>query len=338
MNNFTKPPKTIDQLYDILIERWLKVNNKNSNFIINFFSKNNTEKEIKKDLKHIWYFRLTWYLKYFQDDNNNFYDWITFKKVLDHYIFDRKLRLLTFDAIEKIEISVKSSMNHYMTINFWIHWYLNESLFQLTNEKKIDMYKKFIKKVEKINEKPNSVFVKSYFEKYTSEKYLPSWMLIEELTIWEISTVYNLLKTSHRISISKVYNTYEKDFWIWLQLLNTLRNISAHHWRLWNKKYITKLKIEDVTFKKYFQTKPNIDWKNEVIPNYYNAILVIYYLLNKINKNFWRLNDLNKLILKYKNIVNISNMWLTTNWKNEIEIIIKFKINYANNWPKIKNR
>jgi len=45
------------------------------------------------------------------------------------------------------------------------------------------MYKKFIKKVEKINEKPNSVFVKSYFEKYTSEKYLPSWMLIEELTI-----------------------------------------------------------------------------------------------------------------------------------------------------------
>lgn len=309
MNHFTKPAKTIDQLYDILIDRWLKI-------------EENTQKEIKKDLEHIWYFRLTWYFKYFQDTNDNFYDWITFKKVLDHYIFDRKLRLLTFDAIEKIEISVKSSINHYMATNFWIHWYLDRSLFQLTTKKKEDMYDDFIKKVDKINKKPNSVFVKAYFKKYTSEKYLPSWMLVEELTIWEISTIYNLLETDYRVQISSVYNTYEKDFWTWLQLLKTLRNISAHHWRLWNRKYITKLKHTDVTFRRFFHTKFNQNNKKEVIPNYYNAILVIYYLLNRINKNFWWLNDLNKLISKYEKVVNISNMWLTKNWKKEIENII----------------
>lgn len=306
MNHFTKPAKTIDQLYDILINRWLKI-------------EENTQKEIKKDLEHIWYFRLTWYFKYFQDDNDIFFNGITFNNILDHYIFDRKLRLLTFDAIEKIEISVKSSMNHYMAINFWSHWYLNKSLFQLTTKKKENMYYDFIKKVDKINKKPNSIFVKAYFKKYTSEEYLPSWMLVEELTIWEISTIYNLLETDYRVQISSVYNTYEKDFWTWLQLLKTLRNISAHHWRLWNRKYITKLKIEDVTFRKYFQIFKNKKWNNEVKSNYYNAILVISYLLNKINKNFWWLDDLDKLIKKYQKLINISHMWLDVNWKKEIE-------------------
>lgn len=306
MSNFTKPAKSIDDLYDVLIQRWL---------IIDDIS------EVKKDLEHIWYFRLTWYLKYFQEPNDIFFEWITFKKVLDHYIFDRKLRLLTFDAIEKIEVSVKSSMNHYMATNFWIYWYLDTSLFQLTNIKKQKIYEKFIKKVKKIKRKPSSVFVKEYFRKYTSEDFLPSWMLVEELTIWEISTIYNLLNTNHRVQISSVYNTYEKDFGTWLQLLNTLRNISAHHGRLWNRKYITKLKTTDVKFKNIFHTKLNDHWSKEVIPNYHNATLIIYYLLNCINENFWWLDDLNKLVLKYYWIVDINHMWFHTDWKINIEKI-----------------
>jgi abortive infection bacteriophage resistance protein len=34
------------------------------------------------------------------------------------YIFDRKLRLLTLDAIEKIETSLKANINDYMTKEF----------------------------------------------------------------------------------------------------------------------------------------------------------------------------------------------------------------------------
>jgi abortive infection bacteriophage resistance protein len=216
-------------------------------------------------------------------------------------------------------------MNHYMCTNFWHHWYLDPSLFQLTNTWKQWIYDKFIIKVERFKTKPTSVFVKEYFKKYTSEKFLPSWMLVEELTIWEISTVYNLLKTNHRVKISSVYNTYEKDFWTWLQLLNTLRNISAHHWRLWNRKYVTKLKVDDVIFREHFQTKLNQSNRKEVIPNYHNAILVIYYLLNKINKNFWWLDDLNNLISKYDKVVNVNNMWLGKNWKKDMENIINQK-------------
>jgi len=53
----------------------------------------------------------------------------------------------------------------------------------------------------------------------------------------------------------------------------------------------------------------------EVIPNYYNTSLVINYLLKHINKNFSRLEDLQKLFSEYSDI-NIEKMWFSWNWKN----------------------
>lgn len=303
---YTKPPLSTSDLYNLLIKRWLII-------------LENEEKDIKRDLENIWYFRLTWYFKYFQKDDNTFLPNINFHKVLNHYIFDRKLRLLTFDAIEKIEISVKSNINNYMSLKYWIHWYLDKSLFNLISENNQNNYTKLVNKINDINNKQISIFVKEYFKKYTFEKYLPSWMLMEELTIWEISTIYYLLEFEHKEFIAKCYDTYAKDFWTWLSLLNTLRNISAHHARLWNRIYITKLKATDVKFKKYFQKMSN---QIEVKPNYYNSLLVISYLLNKINKNFWWLDDLDNLIKKYEATIDIKKMWFTPIWKKEIESII----------------
>lgn len=311
MNNFKKDAKTIDDLYDLLVKRWLGVDD-------------TTEEEIKKDLNNIWYFRLTGYFKDFQDKDDIFSEWTTFKKVLDHYIFDRKLRLLTFDAIEKIEISVKSIINNYMSLEYWKFWYTNKSLFNLITKENQDTYDRFLVKVDNINEKQKSIFIKEYFENNKSEKYLPSWMLMEELTIWEISTIYYLLEFVIKEKISEPYDVYAKDFWIRLNLLTTLRNISAHHSRLRNRKYITKLKMKDVKFKNIFQKRHNEKkTKLEVNPNYFNSLLIIFYLLNKINKNFGWLDDLNGLITKYNWIVDIKKMWLSPIWKKEIESFIK---------------
>lgn len=302
MSNFTKPPKSIDHLYDILIERWLDVTWE-------------IESDIKKDLENIWYFRLSWYFKYFQH-NDVFFEWINFKIILDHYIFDRKLRLLTFDAIEKIEISVKSTINTYMSLNHWIFWYLDTGLFNLTTPSSNSTYQKLLGKISKINSLKRSIFVKQYFAKYSSETSLPSWMLMEEFTIWEVSTIFNLLDYNVKKKISNSYDTYAWDFGTWLNLLQILRNISAHHARLWNRKYVAHLNTNDIKFKNFFQLD-----SGKVIPNYYNSVLVISYLLNKINRNFWWLNDLENLIVRYNGIIDVQKMWLNPNWKNEIEKI-----------------
>jgi abortive infection bacteriophage resistance protein len=97
------------------------------------------------------------------------------------YVFDRKLRLLTLDAIEKIEISLKANINDYITKEFGCFWYKNEELFNLNYKDNLKIYNEILgKTIPEINQR-KTIFIKHYFEKY-EEECLPSWMLFEELT------------------------------------------------------------------------------------------------------------------------------------------------------------
>gem|GEM_PF-5733808 len=77
-------------------------------------------------------------------------------------------------------------------------------------------------------------------------------------------------------------------------MLVQVRNISAHHSRLWNNDYLIKPRVQDVIFKNVFLLEKNNN-TNEVSSNYYNTALIINYLLKCINKNFSWFDDLKKL-------------------------------------------
>jgi len=61
-------------------------------------------------LSHINYYRLTAYWLPFEEDHatHQFRAGTTFDEVLKLYIFDRELRLLVMDALERIEVSVRT--------------------------------------------------------------------------------------------------------------------------------------------------------------------------------------------------------------------------------------
>ncbi len=220
---YSKPPIDIQWQLSILQERGLIIDDIPSAIHV---------------LEHIGYFRFTGYCKYFQSGDNMFRAGTTFNTILDTYIFDRKLRLLTLDAIEKIEISFKSIMGNYLSLQFWIFWYMDQSIFFLESEINKRIYNDFIDKLDKLNDKKSVwIYVKAYFQKYTSENHLPSWMLIEELTLWEVVSIYKVLRTDIRESIANMYDdAYENDFIVWLNMIWNIRNISAHHGRLWNRR------------------------------------------------------------------------------------------------------
>jgi abortive infection bacteriophage resistance protein len=262
----------------------------------------------KHTLEHIGYFRFTGYCKYFQSSDDIFRTGTTFGTVLDTYVFDRKLRLLTLDAIEKIEVSFKSNISNYMSLIGWPFWYADTSLFDLTELWKEDIYNTLLEHITKVKSKSSSVFVNAYNSKYSEEVYLPSWMLFEEFTLWEVSNIYRILLKNHRQTIANVYWTYNIDLSKWLQLLVNMRNISAHHARLWNRKYIWKPRVDDVIFRDRFQLYDNQFGISEVLPNYYNATLIIHYLLNIINKNFSWIDDLEWLFYEFPEVPKIS-MW-----------------------------
>lgn len=93
-------------------------------------------------LTNIGYFRLSAYfypLLEFPKENHRYKNGATFKKVMDMYRFDRKLRLLIFNEIEKIEVAIRSCITNYASLCFsnlfWLtngNYFNNEAKFQTT--------------------------------------------------------------------------------------------------------------------------------------------------------------------------------------------------------------
>ena len=90
---FQKPATTIDWQIEKLIERGLQIENK----------------ELAKHyLSNVSYYRLGeyWYVLQADKENHIFKEEATFEKVINLYEFDRELKILLFDIIERIEISL----------------------------------------------------------------------------------------------------------------------------------------------------------------------------------------------------------------------------------------
>ena len=68
------------------------------------------EAKAERYLNEISYYRLSAYALPFQKEKDKFDDGTTFQDVIGLYLFDRELRLLVLDAIERIEISIRSQL------------------------------------------------------------------------------------------------------------------------------------------------------------------------------------------------------------------------------------
>ncbi len=92
--NYTKPPLLYAEQLKLLTGRGLIINDVISAELY---------------LQHISYYRLSAYMIPFQGKKDVFNADTTFEKIVDLYVFDRELRLLVLDAIERIEIAVHKS-------------------------------------------------------------------------------------------------------------------------------------------------------------------------------------------------------------------------------------
>ena len=99
--NFAKPAKTFEEQVQLLQLRGMIVDD---------------VKEAIFYLQHLNYYRLSAYWLDFELDHatHQFKPDTNFKDVLKLYIFDRELRLLVLDGIERIEVSVRSQWAYYL--------------------------------------------------------------------------------------------------------------------------------------------------------------------------------------------------------------------------------
>lgn len=313
MKTYSKPALTIDQQINLLERRGLIITNHN---------------RAVRHLSNISYYRLSAYMLPYRvlDASGNYLDqfifWATWDDVYNLYKFDRKLRLLVFDAIERIEIALRTQVIYQLSHKYGPHWQDNRSLFKGPHKNKktgkaYDVFQDIQKHInDQLTANQKATFIEHYLNTYNNPPTPLSWMSVELLYFSELSKIcQNLNFRKDRTDIANFFGVKnDAIFCSWLHTLNYIRNICAHHSRLWNI-------LVDITPMKYFNKDANKIWlSNDEVQTVQSSKLhytlcIILYLLQTVNPKTKFRQHFKDLLVKYPN-VNVGYMGFPIGWEN----------------------
>src|SRR5680860_71266 len=195
---YKKPATTIEQQIKLLKSRGLVIND---------------EVILGDYLRDISYYHLSAYFKFYQKDDDQFFDNVNFEDVLRIYLFDNKLRSLLLGLLERVEQSFKCRMAYELSIlKNNSHWFLNQEIFSSKEE-----YEEIIKILEEETEKSKEdLSIKHYFEKYSEPSLPPIWILNEILSFGECVKISRKLIIAYRNKIARTYGEDEKFIINWV--------------------------------------------------------------------------------------------------------------------------
>jgi abortive infection bacteriophage resistance protein len=264
-------------------------------------------------LQNISYYRLSGYWWPMQADKvlHLFKPNSTFENVLAIYNFDRELRILLFDVIERIEIGFRTRIIYHLSREISPWWFEDAAHFRNAVE-----HTETLLVIDRELKQSREVFIKEHYKKYhTDTRRPPAWKTLEIASFGNVSKLYGNLLPSVKskdiiaVELGTVNHTYLPS---WLQSIAQIRNICAHHSRLWNKNLPGRPKL---------LPKPPKPWILNVPQPTEHHLLYVHlccmkYLLNIISPGNNFTNKLNQLLTKYPNI-DPNALGLKLNWQNE---------------------
>ena len=168
--HFNKPPLPVEEQVKLLQSRGLIVLD---------------PQRASRYLLSIGYYRFTAYcipFEYCRGKIHQFNANVSFDEVLELYIFDRKLRCLFWEALERVEIHIRTQWVYGLTT-------LTQDPFAHLNSNNFSSRKKYLEDLDKlrneINRSKEEVFVKHFSENY-EEEIPPLWACVHLMTLGEL--------------------------------------------------------------------------------------------------------------------------------------------------------
>lgn len=189
-------------------------------------------------LKEFGYYRLSGYSYVLREVDpetgvrlNSFKAGTSFDYVIELYEFDKMLRLLMLDALERIEISFRASISYHLGQRDPL-FYKNPDNFK--TEFRTTQYPLWLKKQQEKIEQSKEDCIRHNTKKYGDN--IPVWVVCQTWEFGQLTWLLGMLNYDEVESISQNYGFLgSKSFLTWLKCLKELRNICAHHSRLWNR-------------------------------------------------------------------------------------------------------
>jgi abortive infection bacteriophage resistance protein len=236
--------------------------------------------------------------------SEEFVEGTTFDDVLQLYLFDRELRLLIFDALERIEIAFRTQMSYQVAHFGGPFWFEDRNYFR-----DADRWREHLESVDAEIGRAKEVFKDHFFKKYDEHERMPIWMTSEVLSLGLLSKIYRNLKMSEgKKRIARHFGLSNPIVLeSWMQAITYVRNICAHHSRLWNRV---------LTVRPVYLGRPTNLWIADEPDNqkaYYFTCCVLY-LLRSINPRTRFVVHLRGLIERYPK-AKLSSMGFPEGWE-----------------------
>jgi len=225
---YTKPPLSINDQLGLLVQRGMLVPDVD---------------QARHYLSHVNYYRLRGYWLPFEDASgagaHRFRVGTTFDDVVSLYVFDRHLKLLLMDLIERTEVSLRTQWAYQLSMRHGAHAHLVSSLYT-----SLTVYNKCLASLEEEIKRSHETFIKHYSTKYRQPPSPPLWAVCEVLSLGQLSRwLENLKHRGDRQAIAAIYGLDEKVLCSFLHHLSHVRNLCAHHSRVWNRRFTFTMKI-----------------------------------------------------------------------------------------------
>lgn len=288
---YIKPPLTYEKQADQLLARGLVAD----------------RAELIAKLTAVSYYRLSAYWYPFKQPNNSFAPGTSLGTVWQRYTFDRQLRLLVMDAIERVEIAIRSRLVYELVHRHGAFAHLNPTTFPGIRPAE---HQRLLDDLHETAIRSREVFVDHFRKTYDEFPDLPLWTAAETMTFGQMLTMFRHCGKHVQRAIGADLNISGNVLFSWLLTLNYIRNLCAHHSRLWNRELALKPILPDVRHDpRWHPPRP--------VPN--NRIFVVLTLLRYVLKQCaaqtrWHIR-LFSLFDKYPEIP-LPAMGIPADWKS----------------------
>jgi abortive infection bacteriophage resistance protein len=326
--SYTKPWKSFGEQLDLLISRGLIVTDR---------------AKALEYLQRIGYYRLSGYWYPFRERSgklvlldrhgrkparpskvetlayDHFKPGATFQAAVELYVFDKQLRLLAMDALERIEVALRVDISHTLG-KLDPFAYLHPQFFHADFSREFDLgtavtsQHDWLSKHAKLISRSKEEFVIHNKARYGLP--MAIWVACEIWDFGTLSRLYAGMRETEQDAISVRYGVQSgRIFATWLRSLNYLRNVCAHHSRLWNRNIIDQPRFPSAS------ELPGVaafEHDRHARARCYPLLCIAHHLLAVINPNSTWPERLKKHLLTFPDLkrlgLDLTSMGAPANW------------------------
>ena len=292
---YTKQLLSIQQQIDILKQRGLTIED---------------EEYARDALDTISYFRLAGYWRLMEADKqqHSFKPGSRFTQVMSLYHFDEELRLLVFAAIQYIEVAVRARMIRIFAERHGAFWFMEPSLAESSK-----LFTGNLRNLQEELSRSEDEYIQEHFRKYDTPTMPPVWKTMEVASMGTLSKLYsNMNDSAAKKAVSRSFMIPKFEYMrSWLRCVTVVRNICAHHARLWNAVIVVNPSLPNRLPCAWITNRLFIPDK------LYPHLCYIAYWLNSIKPDNTFTKDIKTLLAKTP-VVAPAAMGFPRGWQSEL--------------------